>query len=723
MFFVVILPHFKQHHNQNEENFTDFGRAVSGRTVGGWGDDYPDYDNRYLNCTWNETTMKVDSTFELCTAINMIAGVSDDWQQLDNGFYMVRGIASRKMLQVSGDNVHLILADDATLNVKHIKLEAGNTLHIHSQLGLNGNIGRLIVNSTKGDYKNDAAIGSASGAYCGTLYVHGGDIQATAFDGAGIGGGEDRDGGDITIYAGTVNASGGDGNGSGIGGGYAGSGGNLTIYGGTVTAQGGKNAAGIGGGEKYGGGGAVGNVTIWGGTVTSTGGSCGAGIGSGMDCDNNFGTVTIWGGTVTADGDDDGAGIGGGKNSDGCTMVINGGIVYATGSSGNGFGAAIGGGKGGKGGNVTIWGGTVNCYLYNRSSDVQIIGHGSDVSSEDSWGTLTLADSVRVKSLVANAMSSPYWVRANQRESACQVDPNNYGVKIEVCPHSGMTFNDADTHSINCEWCNLGGKNVAHRFSDNYCNDCRSLLLFSDQPNSDVIAKHRDKTMENVMIAHSYLLKDGLWNIYCLPFALNGFEGTPFEGATVKQLSSSTYAHGKLTLNMVDADRMDAGKPYLVKWESGDAWINDPVFKNCYIQVKGEGSDVSTQWVDFVGSYDPVYINSDDMSTLRLFPTGEFHRPVTDVVPLSAFEGYFKLKGITVSDVADGENVVINLGNILGDVNGDGMVDVSDVNILINIMLGNDDGSAYDGRQYVNDDSKVDVSDVNIVINIMLGKQ
>ena len=57
-----------------------------------------------------------------------------------------------------------------------------------------------------------------------------------------------------------------------------------------------------------------------------------------------------------------------------------------------------------------------------------------------------------------------------------------------------------------------------------------------------------------------------------------------------------------------------------------------------------------------------------------------------------------------------------------GDVNGDGKVDVSDVNIIINIMLGKDDGSAYNGRQYLTDDDRVDVSDVNAVINIMLGK-
>ena len=56
---------------------------------------------------------------------------------------------------------------------------------------------------------------------------------------------------------------------------------------------------------------------------------------------------------------------------------------------------------------------------------------------------------------------------------------------------------------------------------------------------------------------------------------------------------------------------------------------------------------------------------------------------------------------------------------VRGDVNGDGKVDVSDVNVAINIMLGKNEAiPAAD----VNGDGKVDVSDVNIIINIMLGK-
>ena len=60
---------------------------------------------------------------------------------------------------------------------------------------------------------------------------------------------------------------------------------------------------------------------------------------------------------------------------------------------------------------------------------------------------------------------------------------------------------------------------------------------------------------------------------------------------------------------------------------------------------------------------------------------------------------------------------------LMGDVNLDGKVDVQDVNILVNILLGTDQASNYDGRADVDGNGKVDVADINTVINIMLGNK
>jgi len=63
---------------------------------------------------------------------------------------------------------------------------------------------------------------------------------------------------------------------------------------------------------------------------------------------------------------------------------------------------------------------------------------------------------------------------------------------------------------------------------------------------------------------------------------------------------------------------------------------------------------------------------------------------------------------------------VIVLGNheVTDDINGDGKVDVGDINLCINAMLGKSTDAAAD----VNGDGRVDIEDVNQVINAMLGK-
>ena len=78
----------------------------------------------------------------------------------------------------------------------------------------------------------------------------------------------------------------------------------------------------------------------------------------------------------------------------------------------------------------------------------------------------------------------------------------------------------------------------------------------------------------------------------------------------------------------------------------------------------------------------------------------------------------------TTSDMSNTMTVTLQGSDYLrGDVNADGKVDVTDVNIVINITLGKDSADNYDGRAYLTDgDTTVDVSDVNAVINLMLGK-
>ena len=160
--------------------------------------------------------------------------------------------------------------------------------------------------------------------------------------GAGIGGGSGKDGSNIFITGGGVNAIGGLAA-SGIGGGLGGNGSNITISGGKVGATNGLNGAGIGGGQH----GSGSNITISGGEVNAIGGKNGAGIGGGSRGTGS--DIKITGGEVSASGGENGAGIGGGVYGKGegitvsgnAQLKVRGGSVHGD----YGTGAGIGGGS------------------------------------------------------------------------------------------------------------------------------------------------------------------------------------------------------------------------------------------------------------------------------------------------------------------------------------------------------------------------------------------
>jgi hypothetical protein len=57
---------------------------------------------------------------------------------------------------------------------------------------------------------------------------------------------------------------------------------------------------------------------------------------------------------------------------------------------------------------------------------------------------------------------------------------------------------------------------------------------------------------------------------------------------------------------------------------------------------------------------------------------------------------------------------------IKGDVNGDGEVNIADVNCVIDVILGAREASEFEGRADVNGDGEVNIADVNVIIDIIL---
>ncbi|MCL2863564.1 MAG: isopeptide-forming domain-containing fimbrial protein, partial [Methanimicrococcus sp.] len=203
-------------------------------------------------------------------------------------------------------------------------------------------------------------------AYGGSgQYALSGPTTNNSGGGAGIGSGANRGGVPISIDGNAVIKAEGGFGGAGIGGGYNSSYGDITIDGNAdVTATGTNYGSGIGGYFYNSLSGFSGSITIDGGTVTATGGN-GGGAGIGGSSSNNSVSLMINNGDVFAYGGGGGAGLGGGGSSyiGGASgiITINGGNVFAVGSSFesyNGGGAGIGGG--GANDAVTGGGGPLN---------------------------------------------------------------------------------------------------------------------------------------------------------------------------------------------------------------------------------------------------------------------------------------------------------------------------------------------------------------------------
>lgn len=92
-----------------------------------------------------------------------------------------------------------------------------------------------------------------------------------------------------------------------------------------------------------------------------------------------------------------------------------------------------------------------------------------------------------------------------------------------------------------------------------------------------------------------------------------------------------------------------------------------------------------------------------------------FNAGVTVYVPASVVNAYRQAPGWKRL------NIQALPSALPGDVDGDGVADITDINCITNVILGNEPASKYEGRADVNEDGNVDIDDLNIIIDTILG--
>ena len=108
-------------------------------------------------------------------------------------------------------------------------------------------------------------------------------------------------------------------------------------------------------------------------------------------------------------------------------------------------------------------------------------------------------------------------------------------------------------------------------------------------------------------------------------------------------------------------------------------------------------------------------------------PTGgtevatEAYEGATLYVPMNSVEAYRAAEGWQNFSLIEGIDTGEEPG-VTGDLNGDGSVDVEDVNLLINLILENIDANQLEGNPDLDGSGTPDVADVNALINIILNQ-
>ncbi len=182
-----------------------------------------------------------------------------------------------------------------------------------------------------------------------------------------------------------------------------------------------------------------------------------------------------------------------------------------------------------------------------------------------------------------------------------------------------------------------------------------------------------DDYFGNVILQGRTLIKDGSWNTICLPFSMTADQVSQLldkpndMNSALMELDTEDYIDydeqtglygNTLYLNFKNATKITAGKPYIIKWSSGES-ISDPVFRAVTI-VNGEAGSVTSEdnKVTFQGTYAPVSLEKDNKSNLFLGDDNSLYWPNVDGYKINAFRAYFKL-----SDANAARQFVLNFGD------------------------------------------------------------
>ena len=187
------------------------------------------------------------------------------------------------------------------------------------------------------------------------------------------------------------------------------------------------------------------------------------------------------------------------------------------------------------------------------------------------------------------------------------------------------------------------------------------LVMDAYADNYDLINNYHGKTVDVTLSSRTYR-KNGTWQTICLPFDVE-LAGSPLEGADVRKPESVNVVRNCLIVNCFNpVNKIEAGVPYIIRWESAGEDIVNPTFYNVVIDenehpISLYDDDVAFQCIYsyFATSPDPTY------SSYYYVAGSPALAPISNGCELLSFDAYF-LVDETLNGTIQG--VAINTGDM-----------------------------------------------------------
>lgn len=157
------------------------------------------------------------------------------------------------------------------------------------------------------------------------------------------------------------------------------------------------------------------------------------------------------------------------------------------------------------------------------------------------------------------------------------------------------------------------------------------------------------------------------------------------------------------------ANRYDVNAPNIRYWQPS-AWVNGVEYPYCPDLGTSMSAPVVTGAIALWLQANPTLSTGDVRNILKK----TCYKDQDVITGDQSRWGFGKL------DVIAGMRNVLNIDDLVGDVNGDSEINIGDINVLINIVLGGTVDDETNKRADVNGDSEIGIADINQLISIIL---